>query len=133
MYLLHVEDDDLKARAVDRALRRRLATACAGTGVRASGLDTVRARTLEEGLEVLASRPDLLITDWAFPRAAGGAVDREAGALMVAAAEARGVPWIVVSGSLVRPGYDPERWVDVMELWDRVPQAVAAALSRGAA
>lgn len=122
-YVLHVEDDDLKARAVERLVRR-----VAGVGYR-------RAATATEALAILqgAERPLAVLSDWNLPFLPATRPYGSAGATVVAIATAAGLPVLVVSGS-VRPEawalgrYKGARWaLD----WPREVEAFVAEVSRG--
>lgn len=89
MLILLVEDDDLKARTVERMV---LALTV--------GVDVERARGLDEAFERLDDeRPDAVITDWCFPVAPGHGAQDGLGAAVVEACERMGIEVVVVSGS----------------------------------
>jgi hypothetical protein len=92
-----LEDCPMKARTIARIVRM----------VRPD-LPIIRVSYLDPGLIQAA---DAVITDWHYPRELGG-VPVESGAEALALAQARGVPVVVISGSL-RPDHVPaEVWAD---------------------
>lgn len=88
MLIVHVEDDDLKARAVRKML---LALTC--------GVDVARAQTLDEALELLEEQPAAVVTDWCFPVGRGTGACEGLGAAVVEACQKAGIAVLVVSGS----------------------------------
>lgn len=91
--VLHVEDDDLKARMIERllpVLARR----------RGLEVDLVRAHSLAEARGVFAGGAlHAVVTDWHFPFFHGGEPDDERGRHVVRWAGYHELPVIVVSGS----------------------------------
>lgn len=102
--VLHVEDDDLKARMIERllpVLARR----------RGLEVDLVRAHSLAEARGVFAGGAlHAVVTDWHFPFFHGGEPDDERGRHVVRWAGYHELPVIVVSGSERPPDWrDTER------------------------
>lgn len=93
MFVLLVEDEDVKARCITRVLEHSLAV-----------VEVHRATNLEDGLEMLQARPDIVVSDWNFPRELGAGVE-PSGEVMVHACGVDGVPVVVVSGNDAPAGF----------------------------
>lgn len=95
--VLHVEDEDVKARSVERLIQ--------GFARRAGfAVQVDRARTLAEAGGDL-SYYGLIVVDWCFPTRAGAGIVDGLGASIVELAAEAGVPAVVVSGGMRFPSY----------------------------
>lgn len=96
--ILHVEDEPMKARIVDRLIRHVAGRAGVELEVAhvASLIDLPRSGSF-----------DGVVSDWQLPICPGEAVHDHGGWRVVSWAEARGIPVAVISGS-----DRPQRWVD---------------------
>lgn len=89
MIVLHVEDDDLKARAVARLVTHRI-----------KDVTIMRVRTLTEARRSLESDTiDLVISDLEFPILDGGSPQPDAGLVVLELARLRDLPIVFLSGS----------------------------------
>ncbi len=124
-YILHVEDDDQKARAVQRMLKRSLdSTEYTGLAYMRE-IQILRAYSLDEARSVLACETpadDVLVgvvTDWQIPEVWDQAPDGKNGAAVVGLCRAQAHHTLVVSGA-ERPEYfeDTElvRWAPALDL-----------------
>ncbi len=111
--VLLVEDDDLKARTLQRIIER-------------AGARVERASTLDGALPFLYDRSfAAVVTDWSFPRAAGEPVV-ESGHIVVELFHH--VPVVVVSGrGYAEPGVE---WIDALKAFTELPAWLLAHLPK---
>lgn len=102
--VLHVEDQDVKARSVGRWL-----TSVARS--RGFAVEVVRAKTLAEANALDFSDFGLVVSDWCFPLNAETAPYDGAGASVIETAARAGVVSLVISGGMRFPSYrGPAIW-----------------------